>query len=112
MPPAATGPNVERTARMLALACPLGRKGGGGRVPGLRRPEAALLLGITRSRTAQTMGPLKLAPRILGLAYLATDIAETIMRGEEASGMLLEALVKAVPVAWEEKRTALGLSLS
>ncbi len=48
--------------------------------------------------------------RIIGLACLAPDIVEAIVRGEEPSGTSLEKLVKGVPMAWEEQRGQFGLS--
>jgi hypothetical protein len=42
--------------------------------------------------------------RILNLATLAPDIVESIVRGEESSGLSLEHLAKGFPSKWENQR--------
>ena len=42
--------------------------------------------------------------RILNLTLLAPDIVETIMNGDEPSGLSLARLTKPFPVLWEEQR--------
>jgi len=44
--------------------------------------------------------------RILRLTYLAPDIIEAIMRGNEPSGLSLERLTKTLSMGWEEQRAA------
>ncbi len=46
--------------------------------------------------------------RILGLACLAPDIVEAIVRGDEPSGLSLEKLTKGFPLAWDEQRERLA----
>lgn len=46
--------------------------------------------------------------RILTLTTLAPDLVESIVRGEEPSGLSLERLVQGMPALWEEQREALG----
>jgi hypothetical protein len=38
------------------------------------------------------------------LALLAPDIVESIVRGEEPSGLSLEKLTKGVPMQWKKQR--------
>ncbi len=45
--------------------------------------------------------------RILGLASLAPDIVEAIVKGDEPSGLSLEKLVKGMPMGWEQQREKL-----
>jgi hypothetical protein len=42
--------------------------------------------------------------RILRLTYLAPDIIEAIMQGNEPSGLSLERLTKTLPIDWGEQR--------
>jgi hypothetical protein len=48
--------------------------------------------------------------RILGLACLAPDIVEAIVRGQEPSGLSLKKLVKGMPMGWAEQRRLAGFS--
>jgi hypothetical protein len=48
---------------------------------------------------------------ILGLATLAPDIVEAIVRGEEPSGLSLERLTKGMPMIWEEQLEAISLAV-
>jgi hypothetical protein len=61
--------------------------------------ELAAALGVDRSYVR----------RILRLALLAPDILESIVRGEEPSGLSLERLTKDLPVSWEEQRARFGI---
>jgi len=47
--------------------------------------------------------------RILNLTLLAPDIVETIMNGDEPSGLSLARLTKPFPVLWEEQRREMGI---
>jgi hypothetical protein len=46
--------------------------------------------------------------RILNLASLAPDFVESIVRGDEPSGLSLEKLAQSLPMEWKEQRTTLG----
>ena len=46
------------------------------------------------------------APR---LTHLAPDIVESILMGEERSGLSLTILTKQLPVLWDEQREAVGI---
>lgn len=50
------------------------------------------------------------AARLLRLTLLAPDIVESILMGEEPSGLSLTTLTKQLPALWEEQRTALGFA--
>ena len=47
--------------------------------------------------------------RMLRLTLLAPDIVETILRGEEPSGLSLARLVRRLPTSWTEQRKRLGI---
>lgn len=44
----------------------------------------------------------------LQLALLAPDIVETILAGEETSGLSLDQLTKNLPESWQEQRERFG----
>lgn len=48
--------------------------------------------------------------RIMKLTSLAPDIIETILNGEEPSGLSLTTLLKGFPEDWEEQRKVLGFT--
>ena len=49
--------------------------------------------------------------RTMRLTQLAPDLVESILDGSQASGLKLEALRGALPMAWSEQRTVLGAPL-
>ncbi len=57
--------------------------------------EIAEICGLDRSFVAKHFR----------LSFLAPDIVETILKGEEPEGLTLEMLYKSIPNLWEEQRT-------
>jgi len=51
---------------------------------------------------------LSLVGRILRLTLLAPDIIETIIRGDEPSGLSLRTLTAQIPLSWDEQRQKFG----
>ena len=49
------------------------------------------------------------AARLLRLTLLAPDIVESILMGNEPSGLSLTKLTKQLPVMWADQRTELGM---
>ena len=48
--------------------------------------------------------------RLLGLAVLAPNVVEAVLRGNEPSGLSMRKLLAgAIPARWEEQQAALGL---
>lgn len=49
------------------------------------------------------------AARLLRLTLLSPDIVESILMGNEPSGLSLTMLTKQLPVLWNEQRAELGM---
>ena len=64
--------------------------------------DLAEALGLDRSYVS----------RIMRLTLLAPDIVETIVDGQEPSGVSLERLVKRMPMVWAEQKERLGSKVS
>jgi len=130
------GATVERDGNDLVVRIPMKLKRRSGRkqiiVPdGLAddqpaaRPQDALIDALARAHrwqelidegryasTTELAEALKLdrsyVSRILRLTLLAPDIIETILRGDEPSGLSLARLVKEVPLLWADQRGTFG----
>jgi hypothetical protein len=73
--------------------------------------QAMLRQGVYRSVHALATGigcDTSYVARTLNLALLAPDIIEAILHGQ-VSGLTLQSMPKALPVAWAEQRHMLGL---
>jgi site-specific DNA recombinase len=82
-----------------------------------RRPDANLALLIARAHQCLALGeavslPASEVSRILPLAFLAPDIAQAILVGEQPVTLTAERLKRlpSLPLDWAEQRTLLGFS--
>jgi hypothetical protein len=94
--PQAHAPEQERLVGTLARACAWNRMLDEGKFDSVKALAAAL-----------DKDPSYIA-RILRLVTLAPDIAKAIVEGREPDGLSYAQVVKALPLAWEEQRQALG----
>lgn len=89
----------------------------------VKNPDGALLKALARAHTwyeAIISGEIssvralaksaglneRYVSRVMRLAFLAPEIIDAALDGQRASGLLLEKLMKRVPVGWEEQRNA------
>jgi len=62
------------------------------------------------NQDAKTLGPLTYVRRILRLAYLAPDVVLAIAEGRHPPTLVLQRLLRPIPLAWAEQRQTLGFS--
>jgi hypothetical protein len=112
--------HFKRIGGRKEIIMPHGNVGSGGGVPVVQKPLALALARAHRwkdlleqkhfpsiSALASTVGQdSSYVMRILRLTYLAPDIIEAIMSGDEPSGLSLERLTKTLSIGWEEQRAA------
>ncbi len=60
-------------------------------------------------RTKERAENVVIDTRILHLAFLAPDIVEAILDGQQPADLDLEQLLKGIPHAWQNQQRAFGL---